>query len=87
MYWPTFQADRCRFNPVRKSGKRECPECTVTYKAAFEHKPCVAHFDYARRKWCSGGERPTSTQKKGRRKRGRSAYAVGRAGLPTLGKR
>lgn len=86
MYWPRWQPDRCKFFPVRKDGKRECPECTVSYRASKKLKPCVAHFDYARKRWCPGGERVTKQQKIARKKKDQSVYTVGDGGLPSLGK-
>ncbi len=50
------------WKPVRKDGKRECPECTNSFRhdRTFTHAT-VAHFDYSvtPRRWCPGGAPPT----------------------------
>lgn len=74
----------CRWSRVRPDGKRSCPECGNHYRALLVEAACVAHFDYATRRWCPGGKAPTAAQKAGR-KRKRSVRATS-GGLPSLGK-
>ena len=56
------------WKPVRADGKRECPECTNSYRAdkSLEHAT-VAHFDYSTipRRWCPGGAPPKDPAKRG----------------------
>jgi hypothetical protein len=72
--WPKIGAD----------GKRECVVCALRYRALKRDAPVVAHFDYARRRWCPGGKIPTKAQK-ANRKRKVSVRTVS-GGLPTLGR-
>ena len=51
------------WKPVRPDGKRECPECTNSFRAdrTLEHAT-VAHFDRGvwPHRWCPGGRPPVN---------------------------
>jgi len=55
------------WKPVRPDGKRECPECTNSYRAhKSDEFAVVAHFDYSTRprRWCPGGAPPKDASKR-----------------------
>lgn len=54
--------------PVKANGKRECPECTNSYRAyKTDEYATVPHFDYSTnpRRWCPGGAPPKNPAKRG----------------------
>lgn len=55
------------WKPIRKDGKRECPECTNHYRADKSGAHAVvAHFDYSTlpKRWCPGGAKPVDPKKR-----------------------
>lgn len=55
------------WKPVRADGKRECPECTNSYRHDKSGEyPCVAHFDYSTNphRWCPGGRPPADPKRR-----------------------
>lgn len=73
-------AARDTWKPARADQKRECPACGLSFRALVRY-PTVAHFDYARRRWCPGGAEPTPAQRGARKAKGQSLRAW-RGGLP-----